>query len=311
MKFRPTSRHSCAAIAIFSFCTALSAAAAAPPVVNKAMFVFASGNPNPVELDIYGANFGTIAPTVSIEGVAQTVAPGSSDTFVKLTNPTLSMPHSGVYRVTMLNNSENGPADARTDEFYVELDPDSAGTPGPQGATGASGPSGPAGPMGLTGPAGAPGAQGPIGLTGQTGPAGQQGAPGAVGPQGNVGPAGAQGTAGLMGLTGPAGPSGPQGPAGPAGTQTLFGTNTSLAKSATGAACTIGQVILSAGSLGNGIPAVGQLLPINGNTPLFSVVGVTYGGDGVTNFGLPDLRPVAPNGLTYSICDLGVFPAYR
>jgi len=34
----------------------------------------------------------------------------------------------------------------------------------------------------------------------------------------------------------------------------------------------------------------GQLLPINQNQPLFSLMGTTYGGDGRTTFGLPDLR---------------------
>jgi microcystin-dependent protein len=34
----------------------------------------------------------------------------------------------------------------------------------------------------------------------------------------------------------------------------------------------------------------GQLLPINQNQPLFSLLGTTYGGDGRTNFALPDLR---------------------
>ncbi len=34
----------------------------------------------------------------------------------------------------------------------------------------------------------------------------------------------------------------------------------------------------------------GQLLPINSNQALFSVLGTTYGGDGRTTFGLPDLR---------------------
>lgn len=34
----------------------------------------------------------------------------------------------------------------------------------------------------------------------------------------------------------------------------------------------------------------GQLLPINQNEALFSVLGTTYGGDGKTTFGLPDLR---------------------
>jgi microcystin-dependent protein len=38
----------------------------------------------------------------------------------------------------------------------------------------------------------------------------------------------------------------------------------------------------------------GQLLAIAQNTALFSVLGTTYGGDGVTTFGLPDLRGRVP-----------------
>nr|WP_106782731.1 tail fiber protein [Lysinibacillus timonensis] len=38
----------------------------------------------------------------------------------------------------------------------------------------------------------------------------------------------------------------------------------------------------------------GQLLPIAQNTALYSVIGVTYGGDGKTTFALPDLRGRAP-----------------
>ena len=38
----------------------------------------------------------------------------------------------------------------------------------------------------------------------------------------------------------------------------------------------------------------GQILSISQNTALFSLVGTTYGGDGETTFGLPDLRSRAP-----------------
>src|SRR5687768_6887187 len=38
----------------------------------------------------------------------------------------------------------------------------------------------------------------------------------------------------------------------------------------------------------------GQLLPISQNQALFSLLGTTYGGDGQTNFALPDLRSRAP-----------------
>ncbi len=40
----------------------------------------------------------------------------------------------------------------------------------------------------------------------------------------------------------------------------------------------------------------GQLLPISQNTALFSLLGTTYGGDGRTTFGLPDLRGRMPIG---------------
>lgn len=38
----------------------------------------------------------------------------------------------------------------------------------------------------------------------------------------------------------------------------------------------------------------GQLLPINQNQGLFSLLGTTFGGDGRVNFGLPDLRGRVP-----------------
>jgi microcystin-dependent protein len=46
----------------------------------------------------------------------------------------------------------------------------------------------------------------------------------------------------------------------------------------------------------------GQLLPINQNQALFSLLGTTYGGDGRVNFGLPNLQGRVPihmgNGFT-------------
>ncbi len=38
----------------------------------------------------------------------------------------------------------------------------------------------------------------------------------------------------------------------------------------------------------------GQLLPIQQNTALFSLLGTSYGGNGVNTFGLPDLRGASP-----------------
>jgi len=38
----------------------------------------------------------------------------------------------------------------------------------------------------------------------------------------------------------------------------------------------------------------GQILPISQNTALFSLLGTTYGGDGKSNFALPDMQGNAP-----------------
>ena len=38
----------------------------------------------------------------------------------------------------------------------------------------------------------------------------------------------------------------------------------------------------------------GQILPINQNQSLYSLLGTTYGGDGRTTFALPDLRGRTP-----------------
>jgi hypothetical protein len=131
---------------------------------------------------------------------------------------------------------------------------------------------------------------------------------GTPGPQGPPGPMGVQGPPGAPGA---AGPPGPPGPAGPSGTQTLFGSNTNTALAGTGAECTLGEIILSAASVTNGLPANGQLLLISQNVALFNLLGTNFGGDGQTTFALPDLRKVAPNGLTYSICNPGVFPSQQ
>ncbi len=165
---------------------------------------------------------------------------------------------------------------------------------------------------------GVPGARGPIGATGPQGPAGVPGANGAQGP------------AGPSGVAGPAGPTGPEGPAGPQGTPgstTLPANLTALSGqlSSNGVAfggattftynsslCQVGDVVLSVNGYGAGaLPADGRLLPISLNTAVFSLMGTTFGGDGITTFALPDLRAFAPNGLQYSICVEGIYPQHN
>ena len=58
----------------------------------------------------------------------------------------------------------------------------------------------------------------------------------------------------------------------------------------------IGEITLFAGNFAPRGWAFcdGQLLSINQNQALFSILGTTYGGDGRTTFGLPDLRGRTP-----------------
>jgi microcystin-dependent protein len=51
----------------------------------------------------------------------------------------------------------------------------------------------------------------------------------------------------------------------------------------------------------------GQLLPINQNQALFSLLGTTYGGDGRVNFALPNLQGRTPMhmGSTHTLGELG------
>lgn len=65
----------------------------------------------------------------------------------------------------------------------------------------------------------------------------------------------------------------------------------------------IGQVMLTAFNFAPRFFAQcnGQLLPINQNQALFSLLGTQYGGNGTTNFALPDLRSRTPIGYASSV----------
>jgi microcystin-dependent protein len=52
----------------------------------------------------------------------------------------------------------------------------------------------------------------------------------------------------------------------------------------------------------------GQEMQISQNVALFSLLGTTFGGDGVKTFKLPDLREKSPEGTTWCIALLGNFP---
>ena len=56
----------------------------------------------------------------------------------------------------------------------------------------------------------------------------------------------------------------------------------------------------------------GQLLPINQNQALFSLLGTTYGGDGQITFALPTAKPIftaTGAALQQCIALLGIFPS--
>lgn len=54
----------------------------------------------------------------------------------------------------------------------------------------------------------------------------------------------------------------------------------------------------------------GQSLPIRNHEALFSLIGTTYGGDGVNNFSLPDMRPKTDTS-TYKLQNTTVFRSHE
>jgi microcystin-dependent protein len=60
----------------------------------------------------------------------------------------------------------------------------------------------------------------------------------------------------------------------------------------------VGELFLFSGTFcpKSTAPAAGQMMAISQNVALFSILGTTYGGDGITTFGLPDLRGRTPIG---------------
>jgi len=55
----------------------------------------------------------------------------------------------------------------------------------------------------------------------------------------------------------------------------------------------------------------GQVLPIDSNAALYSILGDRYGGDGTSTFALPDLKAYASGsgeGVNFIIATQGLFP---
>lgn len=73
----------------------------------------------------------------------------------------------------------------------------------------------------------------------------------------------------------------------------------------------IGQVMMFAGNFAPQCWAFcdGQILDIAHNAALYSILGITYGGDGTHNFKLPDTRQADGTGMRHIICINGMYPS--
>lgn len=168
------------------------------------------------------------------------------------------------------------------------------------------------------------------GPTGPAGPQGAQGSQGAQGPQGTQGPTGIVDTSNFytqkesdaryLAVGGTAANSSElagQLP-GAFAQSSLLGNPSPMSSGASGDPyCILGEIKLTA-TVGASLPtnwllAHGQTLSISSNTALFSLLGTTYGGNGITGFALPNLqgaepRGQGPTGVNYAICVSGIFP---
>lgn len=57
----------------------------------------------------------------------------------------------------------------------------------------------------------------------------------------------------------------------------------------------------------NWMACEGQQLQVQDYTPLFSIIGATYGGNGSSTFNLPNLKNKAPKNMYYAICVTGQY----
>ena len=194
------------------------------------------------------------------------------------------------------------------------------GDTGPQGSKGDKGDTGPQGPKGDKGDTGPQGLKGNKGDTGPRGPAGADGTDGNDGADGaiqytGIAPIDVDNPAQTIGLNAATNVGDlltwdgnnwiARQPATPSATvdnmQPFLGINFQIAlfgifPSRSGAEPFIGEIMMVGWNFAARGFALcdGQLLSISQNEALFSLLGTTYGGDGRTTFGLPDLRGRVP-----------------
>lgn len=279
--------------------------AAAPPGGHlNVVQVFVDDPTDPTNITIVGTDleFGSGPLTVTLgEYVDPLVITSATDTEIVAELPASIA--EGDYLLTV----SNGGGQSQNDEYDLTI---GFGPQGEQGKLGPQGEQGKLGPQGEQGKLGSQGEQGKLGPQGEQGKLGPLGPPGPQGVQGKLGPQGEQGKLGPQGEQGKLGPEGPVGGSGdnviytpPANTnmQPYLTINCSIALQGTFPSRNstnpyVGEISL----YGFNFPprgwalCNGQLLAVSQNSALFSLLGTTYGGDGRTTFGLPDLRGRAP-----------------
>jgi microcystin-dependent protein len=283
----------------FAFLPIASANAAPPGGHLNVVQVIVDDPIDPTSITIVGEDldFGTGPLTVTLgEYVDPLVVTSATATEIVAQLPA-SIPE-GDYLLTV----SNGTGQSQNDEYDLTIGF------GPQGEQGKLGPQGEQGKLGPQGEQGKPGPQGEQGKIGPQGEQGKIGPPGPPGPQGVQGKEGPQGEQGKIGPQGEQGKIGPQGPVGGTGNNVIYTQPTgSNVQPYLGIYHSIALVGLFPSR--NSEPFIGeirmfgfnfaprgwafcdgQLLPISQNTALFSLLGTTFGGDGRTTFGLPDLR---------------------
>jgi microcystin-dependent protein len=287
---------------VFVLLPIATANAAAPPGGHlNVIQVFVDDPTDPTSITIVGTDlaFGAGPLTVTLgEYVDPLVITSATDTEIVAALPASIA--EGDYLLTV----SNGTGQSQNDEYDLTIGF------GPQGEQGKLGPQGEQGKLGPQGEQGKPGPQGEQGKLGPQGDQGVQGKLGPPGPQGVQGKIGPQGEQGKVGPQGEQGKIGPEGPVGGTGDNVIYPAVTNMQPYLT-VNCSIALVGIFPSR--NSEPFIGeirwfgfnfnprgfalcngQLLPIAQNQALFSLLGTTYGGDGRTTFGLPDMRGRAP-----------------
>jgi len=284
-------------IIITGLCLIISTGANAkpPPIITEVFIDFAAGTDG--EISIIGTDFANSEVRLGeYPGLLPLVHPVAADLVV------VELPSGiadGDYTLTLSQGRQSDEYDLTIGAVGPTGPQGDSGADGADGTNGTNGADGADGADGTNGINGADGADGTNGADGADGTNGTNGTDGATGPQGEPGTSIVDGTADGQVLTWTSPNWIAQQPtAHEAGTEQPYqGINYIIALVGTYPTRNafdplIAEIIMFAGNFAPRGWAFcdGQLLSINTNQSLFSLLGTIYGGDGRTTFGLPDLR---------------------